>query len=591
MKRFDRSEKFKLRKTHRETVVKSSLQKYIVGDKEQITKAVKERVLTYSKRVNAASISLLGFIKEKFHDQKDVWNVELPHLFDQTLFRQLLLGTDDAIKPYELIKSYQERNPLLFQDVERFSADSNIYSAGAIKYITNLKNSLWMNFLPRVKQFTKAFQSVQDISDDERRSLLYLLMGWNCSNLGCVFPAKESIYDIVKQHRMVLKLEENAIVTSQWIEISDNLETILRYYVILNRYYEDNKQPTFNLVPICKIKRHFITVDSSTLYGIMKDLKMINCNNQTFQALKDDHWNSFLNIQRLTNDGKLFTGTIETDGVSLCTHFKSPKKPSSEKEKYRYDKNHRVIGIDTGRVNILSCAEVLEDGSIRSFNMTRKNYYTDTGIFKARKRSQTWNKQVQVHLNKLSKVSSKGVSVQNHLNFLDVHFKCSKSLWNEYSKERWSRSRLSHYGGKQRVWDRFFNKIVQVEPEKRVVMAFGSAKFDPTGKGEMAVPTCQVYKQTVKRFQTHLVDEFRTSKICYKDDTILDLVATKKSPRSSLRGLFWCSSTNNKFFIDRDLNAALNIRRCLISPVRPLSLSRIPGQPRIVQTISKIVKW
>ena len=365
MKRVDRSEKFKLRKTHRETVVKSSLQKYIVGDKEQITKALKERVLTYSKRVNAASISLLGIIKEQFHDQKDVWNVELPDLFDQTLFRQLLLGTDDDNKPYELIKRYQDRNPLLFQDVERFSADRNIYSSGAIKYITNLKNSLWMNFLPRVKQFTRAFQSVQDISDDERKSLLYLIMGWNCLNLGCVFPVKESIYTIVQQLRMVLRLEEDAIITSQWIENSDNLETILRYYVILNRYYEDNKQPTFNLVPICKIKRHFITVDSSTIYGLMKDLKMINCNNQTFQALKDDHWNSFLDIQRLTNDGKLFTGTIETDGVSLCTHFKSPKKPSSEKEKYQYDKNHRVIGIDTGRVNILSCAEVLEDGSIQ----------------------------------------------------------------------------------------------------------------------------------------------------------------------------------------------------------------------------------
>lgn len=223
--------------------------------------------------------------------------------------------------------------------------------------------------------------------------------------------------------------------------------------------------------------------------------------------------------------------------------------------------------------------------------MTRKQYYTDTGLFKARKRCQSWNKEVKKELNMLSKVTSKGVSLNNHFKFLKVHYFCSKAIWDEYTKERWSRSRLSLYAGKQRVWDRFFNKIKESDPEKRVVMAFGSAKFDPSGKGEMAVPTCQVYKETIRRFKTYLVDEFRTSKICYKDDTVLDLVAKKKDPRSSLRGLLWCGSTNNKFFIDRDLNAALNMRRCLISPVRPLSLTRIPGQPKISQTISKIVKW
>lgn len=594
MKRSDRSEKLRLRKTHQETVVKSSLKKYLLGNKESIVDALKKRVLAYSKRVNVASLALMGILKELFHNQENVLDVQLPDYTDQTFFRQLLVGTDDAQKPNDLITNYQKRFPSLFQNVERFSADRNIFSAGAIKYITNLKNSLWMNFPGRVKQFTKSFQAVEKISDEERISLLYLIMGWNVSvsSLGCIFPARESVQETSNQHRKVLGLEDDQVITTQWIENKENLDSFLRYYVVLNRYYEENELATFNLVPICKIKRHFITVDSSSLYGIMKGLKLIDCNNTVFQSLKEHHWNSFLNIQRLQNGEKQFTGTIETDGVSLCTHFKAPKKVSdTEKKAYKYNSQQdRVIGIDTGRVNIMSCAEVLEDGSIKRYNLSRKQYYCDTGAFKARTRAQTWNKNVQKELKLLSRVSTKGVSLQNHQKFLDTYSTTSPALWDEYTKERWSRSRLSLYGGKQRTWDRFFNQIKEFDPEKQVVIAYGASKFDPSGKGEMAVPTSQVYKETIRRFKTYLVDEFRTSKIFYKDDSVLELVAKRKKPRSSVRGLLWSGSSNNEFFIDRDLNAALNIRRCLVNPVRPISLTRIPGQQRLSQTITKIIK-
>ena len=85
------------------------------------------------------------------------------------------------------------------------------------------------------------------------------------------------------------------------------------------------------------------------------------------------------------------------------------------------------------------------------------------------------------------------------------------------------------------------------------------AKFD---KGEVSVPTGKVFKACCERFETYSVDEFRTTRVHHKTDAV--------------RGLLWCSSTNKYGgkLINRDLNGALNIRRCLLLPARPASLDR-----------------
>ena len=69
------------------------------------------------------------------------------------------------------------------------------------------------------------------------------------------------------------------------------------------------------------------------------------------------------------------------------------------------------------------------------------------------------------------------------------------------------------------------------------------------------------------RFPTVVVDEFRTTRISYEDETLLDSVGEWKNYKATtVRGLLWCHSTNEYGgkLIDRDLNAALNIRKCLV---------------------------
>ncbi len=100
----------------------------------------------------------------------------------------------------------------------------------------------------------------------------------------------------------------------------------------------------------------------------------------------------------------------------------------------------------------------------------------------------------------------------------------------------------------------------------------------------------RAYKECTFRFKTVLVDEFRTSKIYSGDGTtILKKVKTQKN--KTVRGLLWYSSTikgENKF-VNRDLNAALNILNCLVNPSRPTMLCRKEENERIVQRFGKTI--
>ena len=68
-----------------------------------------------------------------------------------------------------------------------------------------------------------------------------------------------------------------------------------------------------------------------------------------------------------------------------------------------------------------------------------------------------------------------------------------------------------------------------------------------------------------RRFKTWLTDEFRSTRVGWEDGTMLKAVMSGRSGYK-VRGLLWCESTipGRSKFVDRDLNAAINIRRCFI---------------------------
>jgi hypothetical protein len=85
----------------------------------------------------------------------------------------------------------------------------------------------------------------------------------------------------------------------------------------------------FNVVPVCNIKSHFVTVDSIVLYSIMMEISPeFNVSREEFTGEnRETYWKSIFDFKRLkVSKQKVFTGMIETDGVAMCVHSRRLKK-------------------------------------------------------------------------------------------------------------------------------------------------------------------------------------------------------------------------------------------------------------------------
>eukprot|EP00894_Picocystis_sp_ML_P002337 jgi/Pico_ML_1/52854/g3498.t1 len=102
------------------------------------------------------------------------------------------------------------------------------------------------------------------------------------------------------------------------------------------------------------------------------------------------------------------------------------------------------------------------------------------------------------------------------------------------------------------------------------------------------MPASQAFKESVLRFKTLLVNKFKTAMVHARDGSVMKQVWSKRE-HATARGLMWCGSTNGKF-ANRNLNAALNIRRCLALSVRPTELCRAALAVRPHKVVGNVIR-
>ncbi len=620
-KRPDRATKLAERKDNVETVVKSALFKTVIGDKDfkiAFVEACKERVDAVSRRLVMASIRLSGLLKRLFDGQADVCSVALPDVFDMTFVRQLMLGIEAASIIDPFLSAFLNDHPDGLEATVggRLDGDSNIYCYAAKRYITNMKTSLKVTFKQRLLRYLKHVQAVSlpHCSNDQRTAMLFRIAGWKMPNdVANVDVSDASIQAIISEQRRILKLQtKTAVVDDSWFKRKANLLNVLRQWTFFNRWYAANAKPLFSIVPQCKVRHHFVSIDTSSLYGICRQMKTFKGNYDEFDALREDQWYSILNLKALEDKTRVrnFSFMMDTDGVSVCTHWTRPKtsttssSPSHSQNAGPLDPNvDRVVAVDPGRVIIMYAVEKQADGRFKQYTMTRNEYYTVSGVFKARKESERWNDGIRDTLDALSTVSIKGVDVFQHEAFLNMYKAVSSTLWNEYNNKRWARQRLRLYGGKKRAFAQFFNDVKaaddQPNAKRRIVFAYGSASVGVGGKGELSAPSSRALKECRYRYDVVLVDEYRTSKMDYDTGRLLGQVAVSTMRRGReqrskpLRGLLWSDKTIDKRqskFVGRDFNAAVNIWRCATEVERPPALTRRQGDKKLLQRVEKVIK-
>ncbi|KAJ9519970.1 hypothetical protein QJQ45_014702 [Haematococcus lacustris] len=130
---------------------------------------------------------------------------------------------------------------------------------------------------------------------------------------------------------------------------------------------------------------------------------------------------------------------------------------------------------------------------------------------------------------------------------------------------------------------------------KQLETAFSNMLTVNSSSQPKGVPVSQMLKEAVRQFpagRVVMVDEFRTSRVSSAYSHPSEALPGQppesfrwlqpvysKAKRSRVRGLM-CSTSNNIRFYDRDVSAALNIRRCAVGPgPRPTELCYWDGRP------------
>ena len=198
------------------------------------------------------------------------------------------------------------------------------------------------------------------------------------------------------------------------------------------------------------IKSQFVTIDSRTLHGIMREISPeFNVNRaEVTRETRETHWKNPFDFKRhKVSKQKKFTGMIETDGLAMCVHCRRLKAnrqvPSSilPVTKHEYEKgadpaiqklqdSDFVVGLNPWNTNIITIAvlkrpEDCTDGNLRQKYMrllrfSRAIYNGESGMINARKKIETWTSGMKDQMEALSEVTSRGADFEAFLKFMEV---------------------------------------------------------------------------------------------------------------------------------------------------------------------------
>lgn len=567
-KRSDLKEAGEQKKGTEERVIKKSL----VGSLkyEKLYPVINEWVYEASKNMNRGSLVFNRFLIHNLSNGLDLPNFSLKPLEDsstQNFFNHCFKTGLRKSKPElqtiwdNYFSDFPVHNPRL--------GDPQTLTWIAKNYSTMFYNSLKFNFESRQKKYIRHWLEMNQLDKNWNHSIRCAVNGWNCR----IEPPSEA-RDFILSQRQILDPPEGGI-TEEWMDINRN--SILRYFWTILQFLETIESARkFNLAPIHSISSHFLMIDTKILYYMSREAGIITkeLSYDEFNSSKDDYFRRIFKFKE--SERYKFTYHIQTDGVSVCFHYRLPKPKQSETSKDKSIQTYeRSIGIDPGRSNIVFGVERTQEG-LQTYRLTRNEYYCASGMIRRNRQASNWQKEIHVEEEIFSQISPKTTNFQQWDSFLRNYISVYHRLWEVKTGKKWARARFRVFGLKKKVLDRFFNRM---EGSVKPIVLYGSAKFKSNGRNEISTPTTSIYKACEKRFKVELVDEFRTTKVCENCNKILSpvLVHSKKLEKyKEIRGLRRCDSSecSQTSYKNRDLNAALNILRCHSIFPRPQSLSR-----------------
>lgn len=424
-----------------------------------------------------------------------------------------------------------------FPPVKRCRGDSDALAYACSKYITNFNNTVVFSFDGRLKRHVARWCVEHGLAKKVVGSVCGAIKGWTCGEV----PEVAKLF--IDEQRSTLGLAPGEAVNEQWLR--SHTPAVLYYYYKTLQYLQQFKDARlFTLAPVCRIKRHFITIDSRVLRSMLKNVKHLLREEEeeeeegreeqsavdeeqeqlTEEEKKKQLFQSVFHLDHLCSG--TFSGLVETDGVSISVHFLRPERRVKRSRRRAVAGAApvavagaisavvvpRVIAIDPGRTNLLYGAEKTAAG-VETFKLSRRHYYSSCGMKAAAEQSKKWEDSIKQEEEIFKQHNIKTTSEECWAGFLSDYSIIYNKLWGEKLKKKWARQRFRVFCLKKKLLNNFFNSMSSRGSVKPVI-AFGAAKFSATGRGELSAPTTSLFKACCHHFCVVLVDEYNTSKVC-----------------------------------------------------------------------------
>lgn len=457
-----------------------------------------------------------------------------------------------------------------YPNIQRQRGDCQAIVIACNKYETNFKNTIHVPFFIRQKSYIKTWLQVKDITDVKAWDIQKKINGW--SSLDDEFPL--IVREFILEERRLLGDPIN--LCDDWLKKRTSIQPVISYYYhILKFFHVEGVGKKFRLAPLCQVKCHFLSVDNTVLREILINVrKEAQKQGMEFpedisdaidqKDMNDCVWKAVFNYDGLRRRRR-FSHHVDTNGVKVCFHFQTSKKKVNRRNrrvraKRKFNAGDRIISIDPGRVNLITAYDDVRDDFYR---LTRKEYYTSSGMGKRMKTVNKRNLELKGVYEAMSRTPTKSADDKDWYQYQEMLTRNYDKIWEFKTRKVWRSEDLRIACLKEKCLDRFFNKFL-IKGEKKPVVAYGASCFNPTGKGEMAVPVKYVYKKCSERFHTEKENERYSTKMHFKckESTMGVMVGSKKT-----RGLRWCSTCRE--LVSRDNNACKNIMCSYKAEERP----------------------
>jgi hypothetical protein len=360
-----------------------------------------------------------------------------------------------------------------------------------------------------------------------------------------------------------------------------------RYFPLMwkfQKYFTKHGEKNFTMAPLTNYGIRHIRLDTDALYGLCLKANLFTRRNVPLPVFRSNavvHWKAFFpDISETAN--KSFALGLCTDGVACSYYYQKRyvQQPPRAHNSYGFDKEGnygtlgeepesiKVVGVDPGRIDIFTAVD--QDENV--VKMSRKEYYSLTGMTKNQKTRNRWMKNntdiTSIITHCPTAKTSNIEDLRSHCDHVKRHL---LSLVDFYGARRFTRQKFKTYIGRQKIWETIIKRITKNDPN--TIVALGDAKFGHNSKGGPSTPLQRLRRELKRRSQLRLVDEYRTSITCSHCDGDL--------PKKTR---FWQVKVCNDLCLthwNRDVNAARNIRNIFIymnthNGERPTCFTRTP---------------